>query len=592
MRKSIRNTLALVLSAALLTASSSPAWANDDTGSSSPAPEESTAPVTEPLPDPTPGPTAEPAETAAPSPTPESTEPTAAPEASEEPETSASPEPSATPELPEAGTVLAERETAVEPTFYTSGLSGGLTFTRAVRILLDDITLSIGETSASLAQDGEAPKVVFSYGESSAEECADALPYLAAALAARTGKTADDLQNGTLSDGELTLLRTLFRSMQIFSCALTEKDIASGEADENGEPAFTTEREVHITWSLTADALQNSLDTAAYARYKDLLSGPEKEKLVSLCSGFGWAENGAGESVTTLREDVVRLALAQQGKITYRWNGKYNRTGADKAWGFPQQDENGTIYTDGLDCSGFISWVFINAAGTVAALPSVGEGTNGQLNACDKIALAEVQPGDLVFCSDGTAESEHIGIVTSVTSDGRVLMCHCSEDGVTVDYADEYGMDTYLRPTAYYAAYETSSAVPEISLTEYADSADGTLWLVKVSEDPGIRCRWTFDGKEMLWSETYEAWCTLTTDAEGAESRIARVRQSGKTVILYTGDANDSGRVDINDAQVIYSMAHGRQSLTADNTAAWLAADLNGDGALTLLDAAAILTLI
>ena len=58
MRKSIRNTLALVLSAALLTASSSPAWANDDTGSSSPAPEESTAPVTEPLPDPTPGPTA------------------------------------------------------------------------------------------------------------------------------------------------------------------------------------------------------------------------------------------------------------------------------------------------------------------------------------------------------------------------------------------------------------------------------------------------------------------------------------------------------------------------------------------------------
>ncbi len=592
MRKSIRNTLALVLSAALLTASSSLVWAGDDIASSSPATEESTAPIFEPLPDPTSVPSALPEETEAPSPTPESAEPTVEPEASEEPESSEEPEPSASPELPEAGTVLAERETAVEPTFHTSGLSGSLTFTRAVRILLDDITLSIGETSASLAQDGDAPKVVFSYGESSAEECADALPYLAAALAVRTGKTADELLCETLSGGELTLLRTLFRSMQIFSCTLTEKDIASGEADENGEPAFTTEREVRITYSLTPDALQNSLDAAAYASYKKLLSGSEKEKLVSLCSGFGWAENGAGDPVSMLREDVVRLALAQQGKITYRWNGKYNRTGADKAWGFPQQDENGTIFTDGLDCSGFISWVFVNAAGTVAALPSVGEGTNGQLNACDRITLAEVQPGDLVFCSDGTAESEHIGIVTSVTSDGRVLMCHCSEDGVTVDYADEYGMDTYLRPTAYYAAYETFSAVSEISLTEYADSADGTLWLVKVSEDPGTRCRWTFDGKEMLWSETYEAWCTLTADTEGAEGRIGRVRQSGKTEILCTGDANNSGRIDINDAQVIYSMARGRQSLTADNIAAWLSADLNGDGSLTLLDAAAVLTLI
>ncbi len=95
----------------------------------------------------------------------------------------------------------------------------------------------------------------------------------------------------------------------------------------------------------------------------------------SSLSGAGTAGSSPARGrVYTLREDVVRLALAQQGRIEYLWGGKYNNLGRSPFWGFPQQNENGEIFTDGLDCSGFVTWVLLNAAGTVEALPTIGEG--------------------------------------------------------------------------------------------------------------------------------------------------------------------------------------------------------------------------
>lgn len=74
--------------------------------------------------------------------------------------------------------------------------------------------------------------------------------------------------------------------------------------------------------------------------------------------------------------------------------------------------------------------------------------------------------------------------MTGFADDGRVLMCHCMRGGVTVSYAEDFGMDNYYRPAAYYAAYETPETLPEISVTEYAGSEDGAVYLVKVAAEP------------------------------------------------------------------------------------------------------------
>ena len=193
---------------------------------------------------------------------------------------------------------------------------------------------------------------------------------------------------------------------------------------------------------------------------------------------------------------------------------------------------------------------------------------------------------------EGTAETDHVGIVTGFADDGRVLMCHCMRGGVTLSYAEDFGMDNYYRPAAYYAAYETPETLPEISVTEYAGSEDGAVYLVKVAAEPGTRCRWTLDGAEMLYSETYGAWCVLTT-ANDAAARVSRVRCSGGSdTVCYDGDVNGSGVTEINDAQRIYSISCGQQRFETKNAEAWLKADLNGDGRITAEDASEILRLI
>ena len=129
-------------------------------------------------------------------------------------------------------------------------------------------------------------------------------------------------------------------------------------------------------------------------------------------------------------------------------------------------------------------------------------------------------------------------------------------------------------------------------MTEYAGSEDGAVYLVKVAAEPGTRCRWTLDGAEMLYSETYGAWCALTT-ANDAAARVSRVRCSGGSdTVCYDGDVNGSGVTEINDAQRIYSISCGQQRFETKNAEAWLKADLNGDGRITAEDASEILRLI
>ena len=244
-------------------------------------------------------------------------------------------------------------------------------------------------------------------------------------------------QDGDTTAKELSLLSTVFREMSSISCTLTETDLTDGTLDEEtGEPNVQTKYSLAFAISLSRDASAVLQTTEEYARYKALRTGEEWDKLLSLWRGYGWVESGAGESVHTLREDVVRLALAQQGRIAYRWGGKYSALGRDALWGFPQQDEDGTIFTYGLDCSGFVAWVFVNAAGTAEASSAIGDGTSMQRSACEEITREEVQPGDLVFWQNATCtkgdrwnEIHHAGIYIG---EGKVIEGSLSKGCVVI----------------------------------------------------------------------------------------------------------------------------------------------------------------
>ena len=165
------------------------------------------------------------------------------------------------------------------------------------------------------------------------------------------------------------------------------------------------------------------------------------------------------EGVTLGRKQVVEKALSLVGKVKYFWGGKYNCLGWSSAWGDVSEEtaeKIGSVTSKsaikGLDCSGFVSWAFINAAGDPAALGAIGNGTNNQWKRTTPIGWDEGRPGDLVFFyKPGERQINHVGIIVSVDADGSYLVAHCSsrQNGVVVTDGWSTGFRYIRRPAIF-----------------------------------------------------------------------------------------------------------------------------------------------
>ena len=160
-------------------------------------------------------------------------------------------------------------------------------------------------------------------------------------------------------------------------------------------------------------------------------------------------------ALAELRREVVLTAFSLVGKVNYFWGGKSTAIGWDSRWGAymtvsaPGSSTTGTVRPYGLDCSGFVTWAFINAAGTTDTASLIGHGTYGQIDRCTRIRWTDAQPGDLVFLND----LSHVGIVVR-NSEGTLTVVHCSSSGnnVTADeyaYGNAYGFGIIGRPNLY-----------------------------------------------------------------------------------------------------------------------------------------------
>ena len=127
------------------------------------------------------------------------------------------------------------------------------------------------------------------------------------------------------------------------------------------------------------------------------------------------------------RKEAVETALSLVGKVNYFWGGKSLVIGWDSRWGQLTQvwadgsSTTGTYRPYGLDCSGFMDWIFYNITGGEYILGQ-GGGATAQHSYCAPVSQAEAQPGDLAFYPDDS----HVGIVVGRREDGKLLVCHCS----------------------------------------------------------------------------------------------------------------------------------------------------------------------
>ena len=131
------------------------------------------------------------------------------------------------------------------------------------------------------------------------------------------------------------------------------------------------------------------------------------------------------KDISERRKAVVEKAYSLLGKVHYFWGGKSSAIGWDSRWGTPTRvtapgsRSTGTVRPYGLDCSGFVDWVFNNSLGYVIGH---GGGAASQHDHCKPISWSEAQPGDLVFYPGDT----HVGVFVGKNSNGDPLIIHCA----------------------------------------------------------------------------------------------------------------------------------------------------------------------
>ena len=156
------------------------------------------------------------------------------------------------------------------------------------------------------------------------------------------------------------------------------------------------------------------------------------------------------EGLSPEREAVVRTACSLVGKVNYFWGGKSLVIGWDVRWGELRQvtaagsSTTGTYRPYGMDCSGFVDWVFYNATGGQYVIGH-GGGATMQHNYCTDISWSAAQPGDLVFYPDNS----HVGIVGGRNANGELLIIHCASGYNNVVVTGLEGFTSIGRPQYY-----------------------------------------------------------------------------------------------------------------------------------------------
>ena len=154
------------------------------------------------------------------------------------------------------------------------------------------------------------------------------------------------------------------------------------------------------------------------------------------------------DSLSPERKKVIKAACSLVGKVNYFWGGKSSAIGWDSEWGKLKtvsaegSKTTGTKRPFGLDCSGFVTWSFINSGFSASA---IGHGTQGQIAKCSRISWSQAQAGDLAFLSD----LSHVGIIAGKDTSGNILVIHCSGGANNVVITSNSIFGFAARPSCY-----------------------------------------------------------------------------------------------------------------------------------------------
>ena len=277
---------------------------------------------------------------------------------------------------------------------------------------------------------------------------------IVAVFAVKTAGTNDGVDVVTLDADHVERLRTVFWNMVSLSSEV--ETIAHGDSvpDDDVDDSWT---ETILTISGTGKTVDEMREHYAFTDEQNDMLDDLLENLDLLGGAIGnlaVTEANAKELLASLpadlsaeRREIIEPACQLVGIVNYFWGGKSLVLGWDSRWGTtmqvtaPGSSSSGTYRPYGMDCSGYVDWVFYNATGGEYIIGH-GGGASAQHTYCTTISWDEALPGDLVFYP----EDSHVGIVGGRDESGNLLIIHCASGYNNVVITGIEGFTSIGRP--------------------------------------------------------------------------------------------------------------------------------------------------
>ena len=209
--------------------------------------------------------------------------------------------------------------------------------------------------------------------------------------------------------------------------------------------------------------------------------------------------------------------------------------------------------------------------------------TLNQRESCDYTVTAYYQPLNTPTASKRPATVRSLG-------NGKYVVEAVNYNDYLYGYAKSWNLVVKVE--------KVSHSAEEVTVSKYLELNDKTMMLVTVKGTPEGGKAFTYDGNTMYKVNAYGtdqyAWLVIvdknqTLTQEEAAAKVAISAADNVVTITPGFDVNRTGKVDVNDAQLVYDMYNGTYSdFTQVSVEKFLRADVNGTKTVDHTDAVAI----
>lgn len=209
--------------------------------------------------------------------------------------------------------------------------------------------------------------------------------------------------------------------------------------------------------------------------------------------------------------------------------------------------------------------------------------TLNQRTNCDYTVTAYYQPLNTPTASKRPATVRSLG-------NGKYVVEAVDYNDYLYRYANSWNLVVKVE--------KVSHSAEEVTVSKYLELNDKTMMLITVKGTPEGGKAFTYDGNTMYKVNAYGtdqyAWLVIvdkgqTLTQEEAAAKVAISAADNVVTITPSFDVNRTGKVDVNDAQLVYDMYNGTYSdFTQVSVEKFLRADVNATKTVDATDAVAI----